>query len=213
MSDSKRNQELTESLRANSANALVDKLEREFEARGRAAQMTLAFPAFAPFSTVIPIARETDPDTSHDAGEEHTRSGSRAFWQAVLLSLIVRYPGQCSGRIGEFIKDYDSRNVASKRLPDLRAQGYARNELKAATGRQEYVTVTWEPTGKEGRIWLPTKKGIALASTLPNPFQFPDLIRTAAERHAYREQIRKNTRNRLQIKKLIESGDFPLIDL
>jgi len=43
--------------------------------------------------TVTPLARKTDPATSHEAAREHKESGRAAKSAAEVLAAVKRYPG------------------------------------------------------------------------------------------------------------------------
>lgn len=40
-----------------------------------------------------PIAHNIDPETSHEAAEQHTASGRREYHGQIVLELVKRYPG------------------------------------------------------------------------------------------------------------------------
>jgi hypothetical protein len=67
----------------------------------------------------IPIARTSDPETSHEAATEITASGKRQTNCDKMLDLVRRFQGSTSGELGERI----TMNGHWKRLSDLIKQG------------------------------------------------------------------------------------------
>jgi hypothetical protein len=41
-----------------------------------------------------PAARNTDPVTSHEAAEHHTRTGKRAYQQSLTVAAVRAFPGK-----------------------------------------------------------------------------------------------------------------------
>ncbi len=72
---------------------------------------------FDDFTDSPPIARTTDPETSHVAAENITNSGTRARHAAKILAAIVANPGSTCGELAELTGLH--RSAVSKRLPDL----------------------------------------------------------------------------------------------
>lgn len=88
-----------------------------------------------------PVARTTDPTTSHEAAAEHTASGARGRNAALILAAIRRYPGlTCSELIGPTGLD---RSEVSKRLSDL----HSAFRIEAVGVRRCSVS------GKSARTW------------------------------------------------------------
>lgn len=65
-------------------------------------QQTLPFGQVIPMRRIeTPIARHTDPETSHLAAEEITANGTRAFQQGQTLAAIRAFPGRTMQELAE----------------------------------------------------------------------------------------------------------------
>lgn len=95
-----------------------------------------------------PIARTSDPVTSHLAAVEVTLSGQRDEQAAMALRLVTLRPGLTSAELGEHFSV--DRYVLARRLPELRAEGYVRNGETARTCKR---------TGKRAMTWWPVEGG------------------------------------------------------
>lgn len=75
------------------------------------------------FDYAAPIARDSDPASSHVAAREHTASGARARQCDLILALVRAHPDRTAAELaaasGGELDDVRCR----KRLPDLRAAG------------------------------------------------------------------------------------------
>lgn len=69
----------------------------------------------------LPIARNTDPWTSHAAAREITRSGRRQTIRERVLETVRQRPGLTAGEIGELVGVQD----AWKRVSELVRDGEA----------------------------------------------------------------------------------------
>lgn len=90
-----------------------------------------------------PAARSTDPITSHEAAQSHTRSGARRGEQAVAIAAVRAQPGQTSLELAE-ICGLD-RYMLARRLPECETAGEVhRGEIRrcCASGRK---ALTWWP--------------------------------------------------------------------
>src|SRR5690606_10155379 len=91
-----------------------------------------------------PIARRTDPESSHLAAEHVTRSGARAHQQAQAVAAVRAYPGCTSFELATRT-DLD-RYMLARRLPECVTAGAVRKgpaKRCSVTGRQ---ALTWEPS-------------------------------------------------------------------
>lgn len=91
-----------------------------------------------------PIARASDPVSSHLAAAEITANGTRAAQAAEVLRLLRLHPGTTSRELSRLT--YVDRYVAARRLPELTATGQVRRgDLRpcCVSGR---LAVTWWPT-------------------------------------------------------------------
>lgn len=75
-----------------------------------------------PTPTLFPIARRTDPPTSHQAARALTQSGKLARHAAIALDLVIRYPDKTSSEL-EALAGFGRDGVVRKRLATLRQQG------------------------------------------------------------------------------------------
>ena len=95
-----------------------------------------------------PIARATDPATSHIAAERKTHSGSRRRDADLLLAVIRENPGHTSSELAQLliatgINWHRASQIASKRISDL-----APFEIYD-TGKRRC-----EITGHQARCWV-----------------------------------------------------------
>ena len=95
-----------------------------------------------------PIARTTDPWTSHAGAVEVTDSGRRKTQSERCLDVVQTRPGLTAGEIGELTRL--GHVPAQRRLSDLKAAG------KVAVGMaRQYLgrpQVTWWPTDRQGTL-------------------------------------------------------------
>ena len=95
-----------------------------------------------------PIARPTDPETSHEAAESITDSGRRQSLAAQLLRVIKAQPGLTGGEISEV--SGIERWAVTKRLSDLKNNGQAiQGPARPWHGKNQ---VTWWPVQSQGRL-------------------------------------------------------------
>lgn len=97
-----------------------------------------------------PIARQTDPWTSHAAASAITESGRRGSQKDLVLRYVQRHPGLTSGEYAA-MTGLD-RYRAARRLPDLEHDG---DVVKGDARRcRELGTqqVTWWPAQAQGGL-------------------------------------------------------------
>lgn len=90
-----------------------------------------------------PIARASDPETSHLAGDAITASGRRAHQQAQTVAAIRAFPGRTMQELAE-LTGLD-RYVLGRRVSECETAGLVRRLPKrqcAITGR---MAEPWEP--------------------------------------------------------------------
>lgn len=80
---------------------------------------------FDPMNILCPIARDSDPQTSHDAAANVTASGTRAAHCATILDAVKAHPDSTAGELAA-ITGIDRVEVG-RRLPDLRNAGLVWN--------------------------------------------------------------------------------------
>lgn len=91
----------------------------------------------------MPIARETDPETSHLAAEEVTASGRRAVQQHAVLAAVMTQPGLTSRELAQAAGM--DRYVAGRRLPELEAAKRVRKGEARECRVSKRLAVTWWP--------------------------------------------------------------------
>jgi hypothetical protein len=95
-----------------------------------------------------PIARTTDPWTSHAGAVEVTDSGRRKTQAERCLDVVLTRPGLTAGEIGELTGL--GHVPAQRRLSDLKASGkVAVGMARQFQGRPQ---VTWWPTDRQGTL-------------------------------------------------------------
>ncbi len=108
-------------------------------------QLDLSFAYRGPLIRVeTPAARNTDPETSHEAAEHVTASGTRAQQQAQTIAAIRAFPGRTMQELAE-LTGY-CRFMLGRRVSECETAGAVRRMPKrkcAVTGRS---AEPWEPT-------------------------------------------------------------------
>ena len=95
-----------------------------------------------------PIARTTDPDTSHEAAEILNESGVRTTLMEQCLEFVQRFPGHTSGEIGD--RTGLGHDRVWRRLSDLKNRGMiVQGPPRQWHGRAQ---VTWLPVEEQGRL-------------------------------------------------------------
>jgi hypothetical protein len=91
----------------------------------------------------MPIARTTDPVSSHAAASEVTRSGSRLRQQRIALLVVRDYPGNTSREpAGYCMLD---RYQLAQRLPELEESHLVRKGPTRECSVGKRIAVTWLP--------------------------------------------------------------------
>lgn len=90
-----------------------------------------------------PVARHSDPFSSHAAAEHVTRSGKRQAWIERVTALVREHPGMTSMELAH-ISSLDRHDVA-KRLPDAATAGMVQR------GKQRKCSIT----GNRAMEWWP----------------------------------------------------------
>jgi len=88
-------------------------------------------------------ARNTDPDTSHEAARDLVESGAQAQQQALVAAAVHKHPGLTSRELA-FSAGLD-RHMVARRLPELEADG----QVVHGTPRE------CSHSGKRCQTWLP----------------------------------------------------------
>lgn len=89
-----------------------------------------------------PVARRTDPATSHAAAARVTADGSRAVQTAACLDAVRRWPGCTSAELA--VRMGVSRYMPARRLPELRSAGKVANGVARECSVTRRAALTWE---------------------------------------------------------------------
>ena len=92
-----------------------------------------------------PIARRSDPESSHRAAEHHTRSGKRGAQQDQAAAAVRQFPGCTSFELA--MRTHLDRYMLARRLPECEAAGRVRR------GTQRTCGITGRPAMKFGDEW------------------------------------------------------------
>lgn len=91
----------------------------------------------------LPLARRTDPPSSHRAAEAITRSGQRAAQKLAVLQALQRFDGSTSRELSE-LAGLD-RYAVARRLPELERDGRVKRITHADRGDTRwYVMRRWQ---------------------------------------------------------------------
>lgn len=88
-------------------------------------------------------ARNTDPDTSHEAARDLVDSGTQAQQQAQVESALRQHPGLTSRELA-FSAGLD-RHMVARRLPELEAEGLAVHGAPRICSMSRKRCQTWLP--------------------------------------------------------------------
>lgn len=92
-----------------------------------------------------PLASPRDPSTSHDAGEQHERSGKAETNRRFVLMLVRENPGMTSVELHAAQGDRSDldRHEVSRRLADLKNAGTVRQGPARACSIKGTEMVSW----------------------------------------------------------------------
>lgn len=102
---------------------------------------------------VFPMAKKSDPDTSHLAASQHLAALSKR--RAQVLNLVTAFPGRTSGELSAIAYSdkswgmYGIRTAAEtphKRLPELEKLGLVLRGRTRMCKDSNYAAATWWPT-------------------------------------------------------------------
>lgn len=93
-----------------------------------------------------PIAKKTDPTTSHKGARSVTRSGRRINQISFCLRLVINNPGSICDELGE-ISGLGYRKV-SKRLSDLKNLGLIEQCGERQSLESNHSQLRWWPAGQ-----------------------------------------------------------------
>lgn len=102
-----------------------------------------------------PAARCTDPESSHEAAEEHTRSGKRHTQRQLVAAAVRANPGMTASELAKRC-DLD-RHMVSKRTAESRTAGDVRNTpcLETEENSYKHHMRKCRITGKRVMCWWP----------------------------------------------------------
>jgi len=88
-----------------------------------------------------PAARNTDPETSHEAVDHIHETGQRAAHQKIVLEMVLKLPGLTYRELG--VQTGLERHAVMRRLHDLVDAGRVVKGEKRQVGKLKYTT--WWP--------------------------------------------------------------------
>lgn len=95
--------------------------------RAEMSARTEDLPLFAgPLASAHPMARTTDPDSSHAAADKLEASGTAQRQRDEALALVQRWPGMSANQLARLSRPKCpacTRNMLSRRLAELRTEG------------------------------------------------------------------------------------------
>lgn len=90
------------------------------------------------------LARGTDPESSHQAGDHLTDSGLRAVQKHQSLQAVKQFPGKTSRELAALIGgNTETRYILARRLADLEHDGKVRKGPARACTVSGHQAVTW----------------------------------------------------------------------
>jgi hypothetical protein len=95
----------------------------------------------APRRVETPIARASDPESSHLAAKEITASGKRAHQQAQTIAAVRQYPGRTSQELCELTGI--CRYALARRLPECVTAGAVRKGIQRRCSVTGKTALTW----------------------------------------------------------------------
>lgn len=106
------------------------------------AQLILFAPQ-SPRRVETPIARATDPESSHRAADEVTASGRRAAQIAQVIDAVRHYPGRTSMELAD-LTGLD-RYLLARRLPEAVTAGTVVKGAQRECRVSHRLALTWLP--------------------------------------------------------------------
>jgi hypothetical protein len=91
-----------------------------------------------------PAARATDPESSHLAAEQITRSGRRGQQLALTIASVRSFPGYTSQELAE--KTGHDRYMLARRLPEAVIAGAVKKGIIAECSVTRRKALLWWPT-------------------------------------------------------------------
>jgi DNA-binding MarR family transcriptional regulator len=92
----------------------------------------------------FPLARASDPLTSHQAADRVVQSGRIYTQRAEILRVVREAPGSTASEIARALGQ-TSNHIASRRLPELEDEGFVRRGEARTCRATSYKAVSWFP--------------------------------------------------------------------
>lgn len=92
----------------------------------------------------VPIARRTDPVTSHIAARAVTESGKREGQCLAILALVRIWPRKTSAELARISQGAFDRYQTARRLPELEKAGLVRKGIARTCGVNGTQAHEWE---------------------------------------------------------------------
>jgi hypothetical protein len=93
-----------------------------------------------------PAARNSDPFTSHEAAEHHTRTGKRAYQQQQTVAAVRAFPGKTSFEIA--MATGLDRFMLARRLSECVTAGLVKKGVAVECTVTRRKAVTWWPCAR-----------------------------------------------------------------
>jgi hypothetical protein len=93
-----------------------------------------------------PAARNSDPETSHLAAEQHTRSGKRAHQQHLATAAVRAFPGKTSFELA--MATGLDRFMLARRLSECETAGTVKRGVAVECTVTRRKALSWWPTEK-----------------------------------------------------------------
>jgi hypothetical protein len=94
-----------------------------------------------------PIARRTDPPSSHAAAQEMERTGRRTAQSEAVLEMVKLHPRRTALELARLSRL--DRYTVSRRLPELERRGLIRRGLTRDCTVNGRPMLTWEPVNED----------------------------------------------------------------
>ena len=89
-----------------------------------------------------PLARTSDPQTSHDAADKLVKSGKRKSQVDLVVEAVARHPGLTYMELADLDDNTLNAQQFSKRIPDARGEGL----IESVKDKECTVTGMWAAT-------------------------------------------------------------------
>jgi hypothetical protein len=97
-----------------------------------------------------PIARSTDPESSHRAANEITASGRRQQQIAMVINMVRKFPGMTSMELAGMTGE--DRYVIARRLPEALTAGAVVKGIQRPCSVTGKLALTWWPVDHHEKV-------------------------------------------------------------